>query len=262
MRDSLAKRKAAADPPRKSGDWATVVMFTVMAVLGLSAVAGAIVFQQQRSAAQQQANVDWATEQEARAVLEQLGCLVISDLQTRHVDHVDFARCKRLDDATLQRLAVLRHLGSLNLDDTNLTDEQLRYIAGLKHLRVLLLADTRISDNGLRHLRDLPKLAGLYLGGTNVSSAGLRHLAGLRGLRVLDLRDTLVTEEGLPYLRRVDQLEVLGLSEITDAGLPNLMNMQNLKRLSVKANKISSCRRKEFKNAMPRLVIEELQDNT
>ena len=257
MRYPILNREAAVSQRSKPGGRATVVLLAVIVAFGVSAVSGAIVLQWQRSAAERQANVDWAAEQEAKAALQKSGFLLISDPRTGHVDHVDFLERKDLDVATFQNLAALRHVGSLNLYDTNISDEQLRYIAGLKHLRCLLLGDTRITDNGLRYLTHLPNLASLYLGGTNVSSEGLRHVAGLGSLQVLDLRNTPVTEEGLAHLRRVDQLEVLVLNEVTESGIPYLLRMQNLKCLTVNRKKISQDKLRELKETRPQLTIHE-----
>ncbi len=254
MRRSAQRREPALDPAAKPGGRATVLFLALLVAFAVSAVSASIVFQWPPSAAERQAAYDAVAEQEAKATLEELGLLVISDPLTGHVHHVDFLERKDLNDAIFQKLVALRQLRTLNLDNSNITDAQVRHVGNLPTIEGLLLADTQISDNGLAHLAELSNLRGLYLAGTRISNQGVQHLAGLRDLWVLDLTNTLVTEEGLAHLRRMHQLRVLMLSKITDEGVPYVMDMQNLKHILVNENKMSDRRLKQLKKALPRLA--------
>lgn len=241
--------------PGSSAGRTSIVLLVAIAILGVSTVSGSLLYQWQRSGALRETRIDPLVEQQAKAALTEAGFLVITDPRTGYVDHVHFLQSKQLDDATMQRLAALRHVGGVNLYDTNLTDRQLGHLRGLTDLRWLLLADTGISDEGVASLAAVPELAALYLAGTKVSNDGLQHLAGLRNLWALDVRDTLVTEEGLKHLQGMDQLQTLMLTEITDAGVPYLMEMPNLKLLSVNRNKLSEAGLRQLRQHVPGLAI-------
>jgi hypothetical protein len=73
---------------------------------------------------------------------------------------------------------------------------------GLKHLVTLRLASTQITDVGLEHLKRLTSLRYLSLDRTRVTDAGLRHLKALGSLQTVLLEKTQVTEAGVSELRR------------------------------------------------------------
>ena len=105
-------------------------------------------------------------------------------------------------DGELAMLKNLRHLVSLHLGGTDVTDEGLVHLAGLTALKRLHLEKTRVSDAGLSHLAGLEGLSYLNLYQTGVTDAGLARLEGLKNLTSLYLWQTEVTPEGAEKLRR------------------------------------------------------------
>jgi hypothetical protein len=86
-----------------------------------------------------------------------------------------------------------RRVVTVDLRSTPTTDADLKRLAGLKDLRELQLNDTHVTDAGLKHLAGLPHLRLLYLAGTPVTDAGLQELLPLQELQELNLGSTRLT---------------------------------------------------------------------
>jgi internalin A len=67
----------------------------------------------------------------------------------------------------------------------------------------LNLSDSQVSDDGLIHLQPLNNLTSLVLYRTAVSDTGLTHLAGLKNLRILNVASTNVTVAEVVKLRQL-----------------------------------------------------------
>ena len=109
---------------------------------------------------------------------------------------------------------------SVDLQQTQVTDDDLEYLKGLTTLQSLDLFVTQVSDAGLEHLKGMTSLQHLQLRRTQVSDAGLEHLKGLAKLESLDLSSTLVSDSGLEHLKGLTGLQELdprGLLIITNA---------------------------------------------
>jgi hypothetical protein len=130
---------------------------------------------------------------EGRAVadVQSLGGKVIRDKWGTPSDPVVIVDLKGTDatDATLEHLAALTQLKSLDLDKTKVTDAGLEHLAGLENLERLHLQCTRVTDAGLKELVRLQQLQELDIAGTRVTSAALKELAGLQQLRILGIDD-------------------------------------------------------------------------
>jgi hypothetical protein len=256
MRHSIANGQAALGELGKSGGRTMVIVLALIAALGLSTVSGSLLYQWKRSEAVRDAWVDTVAEQEAKATLKEAGFLVLTCPDTKHVYYVNSFGRTDIEDVTLERLAALRHLVTVDLSESNIDDEQLSYLSGLPKLVCLRLDGTRISHKGLACLADSLDLTMLYLHGASVSDEGMRHIARMRNLKLLSARSISGAEEGFKRLQPMNDIRWLVLAEINDAAVPYLMEMRNLKRLSVNHNKISEGKLKQLKKALPRLVIE------
>ncbi len=230
MRRSIRQDGEMTKSVRRAGvRFGTLVLVVVLAVTSMLALGigpDRLLLLLQRFAAEQDPEAALA-EQEAKTALRQRGFLVISDPQTKHVEYISFFGRKDLDDATLQKLAALHHLTSVNLHDTNIGDEQLHYLRPLSRLIYLDLSGTGISDNGLACLADSTDLITLHVHRTRISNDGLPHIARMRNLEILGLRQTSVTEEGLSRLRCLPKLDVLQYGEIATEG-PDSRRPQNV----------------------------------
>jgi hypothetical protein len=124
----------------------------------------------------------------------------------------------------LARLKGLKHLQTLRLGGSAVTDDALGYVKELTSLTTLELTLTQITDAGLKHLEALANLKRLQLDGTSVGDMGLAHLRALAHLEWLDLVDTKVTDAGLEHLKGLTKLKFLGLkgTRVTNEGVKKL----------------------------------------
>ncbi|MGM0489677.1 MAG: hypothetical protein ACQESR_23330 [Planctomycetota bacterium] len=86
--------------------------------------------------------------------------------------------------------------------DKVVTNGDLAILHEFSSLLSLDLADTEISDQGLKHVAGLTELRSLDLRRTSVTDAGLVHLAGLKRLEILHLHDTCVRGWGVDRLHQ------------------------------------------------------------
>lgn len=146
-----------------------------------------------------------------------------------------------LREKRLKELAGAVHLQSLGIYNTLVTDAGIKELVGLKELKVLDLSGTRVSDAGLKELAKMTELQALNLSYTKVSGLGLKEMAELRSLKLLKLSGTDVTDSGIRHLAGVKKLESLDLSYtlVTDKCLRDLAAIRNLKSLSICATKVT-----------------------
>ena len=58
----------------------------------------------------------------------------------------------KLDAEYLQAVASIPQLQALDLSETNLDDQLMRQLVGLKHLATLIIEETAVTDSGLEWL--------------------------------------------------------------------------------------------------------------
>jgi hypothetical protein len=136
-----------------------------------------------------------------------------------------------VSDVGIKKLRNLEKLHSLFLGGTNVTDDGLVFLSNLKKLRLLNLSRTNIMGEGLEHLKDLP-LSKLYL------------------------MNTVVGDEGIAALES-SSIEVLSLTgtNVTDACVKYLSNMQSLRRLDVKETNMTEQGVKRLQKNLPDCII-------
>ena len=98
-----------------------------------------------------------------------------------------------------------------NRPERPFTDEDLASVIDsinvFKRAKTLDLTDTDVTDNGSRHLCRVQNLERLRLGSTTITDAGLTdaglvNLEPLVSLQELDISDTTVTDEGIARFKR------------------------------------------------------------
>lgn len=96
-----------------------------------------------------------------------------------------------VDDASIRHfLGPDRHIDTLSLSQTSVTNASLESIAAIRSLVELRLQNCRVDDEGARELLGHPSLGRLYLGGTGVSKAFCKKLEA-RSPRELLVYDSL-----------------------------------------------------------------------
>jgi hypothetical protein len=146
--------------------------------------------------------------------------------QLRQLETLDLSQSNVTDD-DLRPLGRLPKLRELKLGETRIDGSGLEYLGGLERLERLELGDTKVTDDSLRHLTKLGSLRHLRLVGTQIGDSGLVHLARIAGLQSLKLTRTKVADEGLRSLRNLGELRGLTLDEtnVTEAGLKSLAEL-------------------------------------
>jgi len=109
---------------------------------------------------------------------------------------------KEFSDAGLDALApIADKIASLDLARSKVTDAGLGKLAAMKNLQEIHLENTAISDAGLDQLKGLASLEYLNLYNTKVTDAGIAKLAGLGKLKALYLWQSGVTKAGVAALK-------------------------------------------------------------
>jgi len=121
--------------------------------------------------------------------------------------------CFAAKDAGLRELATLPRLRTLDLGDTDITDEGFAHLAPLTSLTRLdvSMADERITDASIAIIGTFTKLVRLEVWRTSITDHGLAHLANLTALVELDLLGTSVTDAGIMALAKLPKLRWLGV---------------------------------------------------
>jgi len=198
-----------------------------------------------------------AAEQESAARLRELGVLVIAEPPDKRVTSINF-RGQSIDAETMEHVARLFRLQSLDLATTNVSDDRLASIDELAELSNLVLGGTPVTDAGAQHLARLPAVVALHLRGTKISDQGLPDIAKIESLRILDLSETCVTDRGLDGLLPLKRLEWLLLvgNDIGDEGLEQLARIASLKRLTISGTKVTPAGVERIKRALPMLSVD------
>ena len=133
------------------------------------------------------------------------------------------------------------NLLSLDLQDTDVSDDGLQELKPLVNLRSLVLARTCVGDAGLEHLKSIPSLRSLNLSRLKITDRGMQSIRGLTQLTELTLRCPTVTDAGLECLTGLTGLRSLSLqdTQATDAALKHLKALTRLRRLNIRGTKAS-----------------------
>lgn len=113
------------------------------------------------------------------------------------------------DDDLARAIGSLRGVRSLNLANTQITDQAMVHIASLQHLENLSLQGTRITDASAHHLGRPSKLTSLNIADTKMTGSALKSLQKLGSLQTLYLSDYQLTADGIDNLREIGSRPLL-----------------------------------------------------
>jgi hypothetical protein len=148
----------------------------------------------------------------------------------------------QVSDATLAKIATLSNLERLDVYSNKITDDGLKPLASQGKLKTLTLSAPNVTGEGLKHLTGLTALTELSLGQVNLGDTRLDQIAILRQVTSLTIEGTQriegthgITDKGLEQIANFDNLRRLTLTivPITDAGLVHLSRMKNLESVSL-----------------------------
>ena len=166
--------------------------------------------------------------------------------QPFHISKISLHSLDRISNNDLRRFSQLKHLASLNLMKTPITDDGLRHISSISSLESLNLAATQINGSGFRYLSELNNLSTLLCGGcVRITDNSLAHLVQLSNLSCLGLIDTRISDSALQYVGRIQSLKELRLRgigfrlKISDKGLRYLYGLKSLEKLEVQNTRVT-----------------------
>jgi hypothetical protein len=153
-------------------------------------------------------------------------------------------RQARLSADALAAMEKLPKVTALTLYDCGITDAQLAQLGKPPSLTQLELVRNQIEGPGLARLTSF-SLQKLELMMNNLSNASLPHLAALNTVEDLQLAyNVAITDAGiqsgiLQGMKQLKNLEIRGLTGVTDASLKALSQFGHLKQIGIRETKIS-----------------------
>ncbi|QDU03795.1 Leucine Rich repeats (2 copies) [Gimesia chilikensis] len=129
----------------------------------------------------------------------------------------------------------------LSLNSTQVTDEGLAKLASLQRLEDLDLGDTKITGTGFANVKftSLKKLS--FRECDKLTVEGFKQIVKCQNLERLNLRNTNIDDPFLQEIAKLDKLLTLWIDDtkVTNAGLPYLNSMTQLKSLEIRGTAIT-----------------------
>jgi len=170
---------------------------------------------------------------------------------------VDFLCCRRtgITDNALTSLAGMKSLSYLDLAGTSITDHSMPAIREMPALYHIDLTDTDVTEEGISHLVDHPRLKSVNLDGKVFTSATIAHLNVMPRLRELGLKDA--NNDQLNRLHNLKQIAAISLAGTTEESLPYLLQLSNIKYLTLIDSALSPDSIAKIRETRPNLSIHE-----
>jgi Leucine-rich repeat (LRR) protein len=150
----------------------------------------------------------------------------------------------RLTHAGFQEIAKLSRLQSLDLDNSDCSDDDIAILMNLSSLKHVSLTEVAVGDRAFENIHNLSKLESLGLYGTLITDKTVQHVGKLPRIKRLFLGHTKITNDGLVHLRSMANLEELDLygTMISDSGILKMTGMTSLQWLSLQSTCVTgSC---------------------
>jgi len=177
-------------------------------------------------------------------------------------------RGTKVTDTTLEHLANVTTLESIDVGFAQITDVGLDRLAPLVNLKELVISGNKLTDNGLQALRQFPRLTHLSLGGSqrtdsglwtiSLTEQGLDAITTLKELRELRLDGMPVTArwlEKLKALTKLERLSMQGCKRLGDDAVPLLASWPSLRVLDLTGTGLTEKTIFELRRAMPNTQI-------
>lgn len=163
-----------------------------------------------------------------------------------------------VNDDSMQYVARLTELRTLNLSLTRVSSAGLAQLGALRKLETLVLASSHwygygvgdesfdyegpsVANSDMEWIARLSSLAELNISGSDVDRDGLVRLQSLPRLRWLNLKDTKADDDAIRVLAGIPSIETLSVAgtSVTDTGLSHLSNLPRLKSLDLSRTRVS-----------------------
>ena len=202
------------------------------AIRAIEAAGGTCFRYQQLKGLLVQRNRYWLKETEGNPVV----AICVSDCNTPK---------QLIDD-----IAKFKHIQSLCIQKTALTDQEAAVIAGMPTITELRLENTTFTGKGISELAKL-KLEHLNFDFNQTGDKGLEIIATIKTLKELHLNGTMASNAGYAHLANLTELKYLSIGDtkLTDAVFAKWSGLNNLEELSLNGANISSDGFKHLKNS-------------
>jgi internalin A len=137
----------------------------------------------------------------------------------KNVEDLDLTWAEYITDEGLAAIKDWRKLKKLSVHGTKISDTTLDHIAGIASIVTLNIGSAMITDVGLERLAVLPNLKELTMGGNELGDAGLQALRQLPGLTYLDLNGRQGTDSNVWAI------------SMSDIGLEAILSLKELREL-------------------------------
>ena len=137
----------------------------------------------------------------------------------KSVEDLDLTWAEYVTDEGLAAIKDWRKLKRLNVHGTKISDTTLDHIAGIISIETLNIGSAMITDVGLERLAVLTNLKSLTMGGNELGDAGLQALRQLPGLTYLDLTGRQGTDSNVWAI------------SMSDVGLDAVLSLKELREL-------------------------------
>ncbi len=192
------------------------------------------------------------------------------------------------DDAQMAHLKRFKHIVTLNLDDTIITDKSLPVIGGMTELTALRFNGTDITGSGFAFLANLNSLWNFNIGGINLKAGSMaslkgpiKHISDLTcsrvGLTAVDLQtigqmqsltnlcldgNKAIGDDCVKYLLPLKKLETLNITDtgITEKSLPELYKLPSLRLVKIRNHQFWSGG--SAKKTKPGITFEDNETHT
>ncbi len=177
-------------------------------------------------------------------------------------------RGTKVTDTTLEHLANVMTLESIDAGFAQITDVGLDRLTPLVNLKELVVGGNKLTDMGLQALRQLPSLTHLSLGGSqrtdsglwaiSLTEQGLDSIITLKNLRELRLDGMPVTTrwlEKLKVLTKLERLSLQGCKRLGDDAAPMLSALPTLRILDLKGTVMTDNAVADLRGTRPNIQI-------
>lgn len=161
---------------------------------------------------------------------------------------------KLLNDPKYDSLRKLEIIGTPN--GGSLPTFNLETVVQVPTLTELRLKRVQLGEQQWASLKQMTNLRILGLDECESREVGMRDLKHLKSLRELSLAWVKIKDQDLQVIGQLTELESLNLTKcsmITDKGLQHLRSLKNLRKLDVRATRVTEAGLAELRKALPKL---------
>ncbi len=174
------------------------------------------------------------------------------------LEKLQITNFRALNDAMVEKLAVLKKMRSLQLTNSNISDASLKIIAeSFPNLVELdISSNARLTDAALKEGAKIEKLERLTAIYGAFTEFGVLNISKMANLKFLDIRgNTRIGNGGMPYVANLPALQGLKhlSSAVNDSGMESLSKAKGLETLEIQNFNLTS-RSGEFIRRLEKLT--------